>query len=227
MISLMISGPMRIGELLALHWDDIIWVPNDSVGKLNIHFELARLNKDSVKRTGTPIHFVFPETKPDSKTMLVLTNLKNENSKRNDYIPPTVMQMLDILRVQNEQWKAECGAAVQDFGLVFHQKNGRPVTDKMLSQRFHKYVRFGTIRDVVFYSLRHSGATIQMAVSGNDIKAVQANMGHATPDMLMSVYLSPMEKKRREIALKLEEELFSKLDLSAFSRDEDNTRKQE
>ena len=66
-----------------------------------------------------------------------------------------------------------------------------------------------------------------MDLSGNDIKAVQANMGHATPDMLMSVYLSPMEKKRREIALKLEEELFSKLDLSAFLGDEDNTRKQE
>ena len=52
-------------------------------------------------------------------------------------------------------------------------------------------------------------------------------MGHATPDMLMSVYLSPIEKKRREIGLKLEEELFSKLDLSAFLENEDNTRKQE
>ncbi len=227
MISLMISGPMRIGELLALHWDDIIRIPNDSVGKLNIHFELARLNKDSVKRTGTPIHFVFPETKPDSKTMLVLTNLKNENSKRNDYIPPTVMQMLDILRVQNEQWKAEYGSTVQDFGLVFHQKNGRPITDKMLSKRFHKYVRFGTLREVVFYSLRHTGATAQMQVSGNDIKAVQANMGHATPDLLMSVYVSPVEEKRREIALRLEEELFSKLDLSAFSGNNSAAQKQE
>lgn len=227
MISLMISGPMRIGELLALHWDDIIRIPNDPVGKLDIHYELARLNKADVERTGTPIHFVFPETKENCTTMLVLTNLKNENSKRNDYLPPTVLQMFDILRERNEEWKAKCGDAVPDFGLVFHQQNGRPITDKMLSHRFHKYVRFGTIRDVVFYSLRHSGATIQMAVSGNDIKAVQANMGHATPDMLMSVYLSPMEKKRREIALKLEEELFSKLDLSAFSGDEDNTRKQE
>ena len=70
--------------------------------------------------------------KPDCKTMLVLTNLKNENS--------------------------------------------RPITDKMLSKRFHKYVRFGTLRVVVFYSLRRTGATAQMQVSGNDIKAVQANM---------------------------------------------------
>ena len=227
MISLMISGPMRIGELLALHWDDIIRVPNDSVGKLDIHYELARLNKEAVERTGTPVHFVFPETKPDCTTMLVLTNLKNENSKRNDYIPPTVMQMLDIHRAQHEQWKAEYGSTVQDFGLVFHQKNGRPITDKMLSKRFHKYVRFGTLREVVFYSLRHTGATAQMQVSGNDIKAVQANMGHATPDMLMSVYVSPVEEKRREIALRLEEELFSKLDLSAFSGNNSTAQKQE
>lgn len=227
MISLMISGPMRIGELLALHWDDIIRVPNDSVGKLDIHYELARLNKADVERTGTPVHFVFPETKENCSTMLVLTNLKNENSKRNDYLPPTVMHMLEILQARNEKWKAKYGEVAEDFGLVFHQKNGRPFTDKMLSRRFHKYVHFGTLRDVVFYSLRHSGATIQMDLSGNDIKAVQANMGHATPDMLMSVYLSPIEKKRREIALKLEEELFSKLDLSAFLEEENNTRKQE
>ena len=55
-------------------------------------------------------------------------------------------------------------------------ENSRPITDKMLSKRFHKYVRFGTLREVVFYSLRHTGATAQMQVSGNDIKAVQANM---------------------------------------------------
>ena len=226
MISLMISGPMRIGEFLALHWDDIIRVPGDTVGKLDIHYELARLNKADVERTQTPIFQVFPETKENCSTMLVLTTLKNDNSQRNDYLPPTVMRMLDIHRARYEAWKAEYGDIVPDYGLVFHQVNGRPVTDKMLSKKFHKIVAFCTLREVVFYSLRHTGATTQMQLSGNDIKAVQANMGHATPDMLMSVYLSPMEKKRREIALKLEEELFSKLDLSAFHEEEENTRKQ-
>lgn len=216
MISLMISGPLRIGELLGLHWENIIRVPGDAVGKLDIHYELARLNKSAVEQTKTPIYFVFPEMKENCSTMLVLTDLKNDHSERNDYIPPTVMQMLDIHRARHEQWKAEYGDAVQDFGLVFHQKNGRPITDKLLSKKFHKYVRFCTLRDVVFYSLRHTGATTQMQVSGNDIKAVQANMGHASPDMLMSVYVSPVEEKRREIALKMEEEIFSKLDLSAY-----------
>ena len=65
------------------------------------------------------------------------------------------------------------------------------------------------MKDVEFYSLRHSGATSQMAVSGNNIKAVQANMGHATPDMLMSVYAAPVEEQRRDIALRLEDVLFS------------------
>ena len=49
-----------------------------------------------------------------------------------------------------------------------------------------------------------------------DIKAVQANMGHATADMLMEHYLASNEEDRREIALQLETEVFSQLDLSSF-----------
>lgn len=227
MISLMISGPLRIGELLGLHWDDISRVPGDTVGKLDIHYELARLNKADVERTQTPIYQVFPETKENCSTMLVLTTLKNDNSQRNDYLPPTVMRMLDIHRARYEAWKAEYGDIVPDYGLVFHQVNGRPVTDKMLSKKFHKIVAFCTLREVVFYSLRHTGATTQMQLSGNDIKAVQANMGHATPDMLMNIYVSPVEEKRRQIALRLEDEIFSKLDLSEDLGSETNKQNQE
>ena len=43
----------------------------------------------------------------------------------------------------------------------------------------------------------------------------------------MSVYVSPVEDKRSEIALRLEEELFSKLELSAFAGDENTAQKQE
>lgn len=216
MISLMISGPMRVGELLALRWSDIHSDADDNVGKLEIHCTLERVNKRDAELTHMMIHLVFPEIKKNCSTMLVLADVKNDYSFRADYLPPTVMAMLAIHRKKHEEWKKEYGEIQPDYDLVFHQDSGRPVTDKILSKRFHKHISFGTMQSVVFRSLRNTGATTQMQVSGNDIKAVQANMGHATADMLMEHYLGVDDGKRRELALQMENEIFSRLDLSAF-----------
>lgn len=216
MISLMISGPMRVGEMLALRWSDIVPLANDSVGKLDIRCTLARIDKGDAERTHTVIHLVFPEMKKNCTSMLVLADVKNEYSNRDDYLPPTVMAMLAIQREKHEAWKQKFGDIFPDYDLVFHQENGRPVTTKTLSKRFHKHISFGTMQSVVFRSLRNTGATTQMQVSGNDIKAVQANMGHATADMLMEHYLAADDDRRRGLALQMENEVFSKLDLSAY-----------
>lgn len=209
MISLMISGPMRTGEMLALSWPEIIFSEDDTVCQMDIRHELKRLRKDAVAQTKTEIHFIFPDQKKTSTTSLYLKGLKTEDSKRIDYLPPTVHRMLRKQYETYLKWKKEYEGIYPDYGLVFHQLNGRPISDKLLSKRFRQYIKFCSLKDVEFYSLRHSGATSQMAVSGNNIKAVQANMGHATPDMLMSVYAAPVEEQRRDIALRLEDVLFS------------------
>lgn len=41
-------------------------------------------------------------------------------------------------------------------------------------------------------------------------------MGHATADMLMEHYLAADDDRRRGLALQMENEVFSKLDLSAY-----------
>ncbi len=209
MISLMISGPMRTGEMLALTWPEIIFSDDDSVCQMDIHHELKRLRKDSVAQTKTPIYYVFPDMKKTSTTSLYLKGLKTEDSKRIDYLPPTVHKMLRKQYETYLEWKKKYEGVFPDYGLVFHQLNGRPISDKLLSKRFRQYIKFCSLKDVEFYSLRHSGATSQMTVSGNNIKAVQANLGHSSPDMLMSIYAAPVDEQRRDIALRLEEVLFS------------------
>ena len=49
------------------------------------------------------------------------------------------------------------------------------------------------------YSLRHSGATEKLRRTG-DIKAVQADMGSTTSNMLLNVYADTWDKDRRKIA---------------------------
>ncbi len=128
------------------------------------------------------------------------------------------MRRLLIQKAQDEAYKKKYKGVYQDFNLVFHQKNGRPYTDELMTKRFNKYVSFCSLKQVQLYSLRHSGATIQMAVSGNDIKAVQANMGHSTPEMLTRIYLSPVEEHRKEIARKLDKVVFDPLETEEESK---------
>lgn len=216
MISLMISGPLRVEEMLGLRYSDIQKVPGDSVGRLDIRSELTRVNKAMAERTRMKFHLVFPDMKKNCTSKMGLADVKNEYSNRNDFLPPTVMAMLEVQRRRYEEWKKQYGEVFPDYDLVFHQENGRPVTDKVLSRRFHRHITFATMQSVVFRSLRNTGATTQMKVSGNDIKAVQANMGHATADMLLQHYLASNEEDRREVAMQMETEIFSQLDLSSF-----------
>ena len=50
-----------------------------------------------------------------------------------------------------------------------------------------------------------------MEASGNDLKAVQGDMGHSTPEMLMQIYLATVNKARRKVDEQLEKNMFSKI----------------
>ena len=212
MISMMYDVTLRSGELLGTKWEDLKLPEDGSTGVLTVRNELARLSKEEVEETGTVIHFRFPDVKINATTSLYLKAPKNEKSNRDNFLSQTVVEMLLFMRQLQEARKAMIGDAFQDYGLVFCQDNGRPISDKMLTKRFQKYLNITSMKEIEFYSLRHSGATSQMELSGNDIKAVQANMGHTTSDMLMKVYLSPIERKRREIAEQLDKEVFSEVE---------------
>ncbi len=226
MISMMYACTMRSGELLGTRWESVELPEDGSVGKLVIENALARLRKDMIEETKTEIHFMFPNIKDDATTTLVLKAPKTDGSNRTNYISPSIVQMLHFQKRKQEQWKALLGSEFQDYGLVFCQPNGRPITSNVLTDRFKAYLDISSMKEIEFYSLRHSGATSQMDVSGNDIKAVQENMGHASSDMLMNVYLAPVEQKRRDIALKLEEKVFSQLDWEwLFGKESDSQNK--
>ncbi|MBR2088348.1 MAG: tyrosine-type recombinase/integrase [Oscillospiraceae bacterium] len=84
--------------------------------------------------------------------------------------------------MSQKQNKARMLDIYQDYGLVFAQENGRPITNEMVSDRWKAFLRKQSLRKVSFYSLRHSGATAKLLAS-HDIKAVQGDMGHSSTDM--------------------------------------------
>lgn len=171
MISMMYACTMRSGELLGTTWDSVELPEDGSIGKLTIHNALARLRKDKIEETKTEIHFMFPNIKEDASTVLVLKAPKTDGSNRTNYISPSIVKMLLAQKRMQEQWKALLGSDFQDYGLVFCQPNGRSITGEVLTDRFKAYLDITSMKKIEFYSLRHSGATSQMDVSGNDIKA--------------------------------------------------------
>ena len=224
MMSMMFGCTLRTGEMLGLTWDCIEFDEDLNGATVHIKNELARLNIEMIEQTGTKINFRFPPMKAGNRTVQVLKLPKTDRSIRDVYIRDTLVQLLREHMEVQQLTKQEYAEVYQDFGLVFCQKNGRPISDEMITKRFKRFINSATLRKVDLYSLRHSGATAKMEASGNDLKAVQGDMGHSTPEMLMQIYLATVNKARRKVAEQLEKNMFSKIKRPKKNR-KSNTKK--
>ena len=63
--------------------------------------------------------------------------------------------------------------------------------------------------------LRHSSATYQLMISGDDVKAVQGTTGHASADMLVNTYAHIQQSSRVELGKKFESGFYAKPDTSS------------
>ena len=67
-----------------------------------------------------------------------------------------------------------------------------------------------TTLDVDFQMLRRSFATLAGAISGGGAKSIQAQMGHARPDMWLLEYAQPVDEMRRRLLERMERILLGK-----------------
>jgi integrase len=209
MMQLMCGTTLRTGELLGLAWDDLHLQPKSGKPYLCVRQELARLKRKDIEDTGTVIYREFPTVmgKPTS-TVLVLKKPKTEKSVRKIYMSTTLAENLRHYQMSQKQNIARMLDIYQDYGLVFAQENGRPVTNEMVSNRWKAFLSEHNLREVSFYSLRHSGATAKLRAS-HDIKAVQGDMGHSSTDMLMNTYAAIVDEERQKLAEDMEKTLFA------------------
>lgn len=73
------------------------------------------------------------------------------------------------------------------------------------------FIQRAGLREVDFYSLRHAGATAKLRASRN-IKALQGDMGHASPEILTKVYATIVDEDRKQNAQLMQSRVFDKLD---------------
>ncbi len=133
--------------------------------------------------------------------------LETPKSGKNRTILPAPIVM-DALRNQLERQQEEKEQAGEmwnnQFNLVFTDALGKYLVRRTVVKHFKKISqRAGISDDARFHDLRHSFA-VSSLYAGDDIKTVQANLGHATAQFTLDVYGHVTQKKRQESANRMQ-----------------------
>lgn len=167
------STGLRLGELMALTWDDIDF----QNGKISVNKSMyAGKGKRQIKvpKTISGIRSIDIGEK-------VLAVLKEEYTKHlhKKSCPEIIYKNYDNYVICN------------DNGIQYH-----PDT---ISKKCKKFIKNLGIKEGRFHDVRHSNATA-MVESGVDIKTVQTRLGHSTISTTMNFYVHCTEKMGKKAA---------------------------
>lgn len=132
----------------------------------------------------------------------VFAPLKNDRA-RTITPAPWVMDLLKHHRAQQAELRLRAGPMWEDSGLVFTNELGHHLARCTLVNAFKAVVTSIGRPDARFHDLRHSYAVAAIR-SGDDIKTVQGNLGHATAAFTLDVYGHVTDQMKRESAARME-----------------------
>ena len=169
---------MRQGEVLGLSWECVDF----ATGVITVKQQLQCKDGD---------YFLETPKSGKGRTILpapiVMDVLKQEKQK----------QLIE--RVQaGELWS-------NPFNLVFTDALGKNLVRRTVVKHFKKISqRAGISDDARFHDLRHSFAVTSL-YAGDDIKTVQANLGHATAQFTLDVYGHVTQKMKQDSAKRMQQ----------------------
>lgn len=168
---------IREGEVLGLTWDCV-----------DFDKSAVTINKQLQKTPGSRDY--------------TLVSTKNSKGRR---ITPasSVMDTLRGQRRRQAEWRLRAGAVWEDSGLVFTNELGGHLMPHTVYQNFKKLVASIGFPGTRFHDLRHSYAVAAIR-SGDDIKTVQGNLGHATAAFTLDIYGHVTDQMKQDSADRME-----------------------
>lgn len=175
--ALALQTGMRVGELLALTWDDI-----DFQNKTVSVNKTVALSKDGKKKINTP---------------------KTKNSKR---IIPLTSEAINILLDQKERDNHAKIININYKNYVFINKNGNISSKTSYNRILEIYCNKYNVEKFSMHTLRHTFAT-RCIEADMKPKYLQKILGHATLAITMDLYVHVSEEEKENEILKAQDYL--------------------
>ena len=183
---------MREAEILGLTWDCV---------DLNTGFIVVKQQLRKAQEKGGDYFISTPKN----------------GRKRIVSIGPSVMRLFRLQQQKLAEMKKAAGTMWMDsvmldtlgapskkhYDLVFRNEVGDRLSYRTVYDCFKRVVKSIGLPNVRFHDLRHTYAVASIK-SGDDIKTVQSNLGHATAAFTLDVYGHITEQMRRDSADRME-----------------------
>jgi integrase len=162
----------------------------------------------------------------ENGTMRIDKQLKKEQKKGGSYylsspkndkprtltIAPWVVTLLKTHRAKQAESRLKAGSLWNDKGLVFPSELGDYLSYRTVYDSFKRIVTKLGYPSIRFHDLRHTYAVASLC-SGDDIKTVQENLGHATAAFTLDVYGHVTKQMKHDSAQRMEGYIKRVLDL--------------
>ena len=170
---------LREGEVLGLGWEHIDF----QAGILTVKRQLRREQKK-----GGGYYFSPPKN----------------NKSRCLTLAPSVIQLFRLQKLEQNSMRMEAGDAWEEHCLIFTNQTGGYLSYRTVYDCFKRIVRNIGAPATRFHDLRHTFAVASIK-SGDDIKTVQENLGHATAAFTLDVYGHVTKQMKQDSAARMEQ----------------------
>ena len=172
---------IREGEVLGLTWDCL----DLDAGTLTVKQQLRReQHKDG--------QFYF--SKPKNNKTRVLT------------LAPSVVKLFRLQKLEQNGKRLKAGKRWVKRDLVFSDETGDFLSHRVIYRCFKELVKEIGTPSTRFHDLRHTYAVMAIQ-SGDDIKTVQENLGHATAAFTLDVYGHVTAQMKKASADRMEKKI--------------------
>lgn len=169
---------MRRGEVCGLTWDCV-----------DLERGTILINKQLQNIPGKPGEYRLVSSKNGKGRTIALA--------------ASVVELLKRHKVQQNKARLRAGALWQPGNYVFTDEIGAHLSPNTVYHNYKRIVASIGLPDARFHDLRHSYAVAAIR-SGDDIKTVQSNLGHATAAFTLDVYGHITEQMKQESAARMD-----------------------
>lgn len=175
--ALLLGSGLRLGEALALRWQDI----DLAAGEVTVNYSLRPIDK-RLRGAGE---------------RLQLTEPKTDTSRRSLILPAFVLSALYDHKARFAHRPAH------RFGLAFTSPRGTALDPRNTARSWYAFLERAGLRKIHLHALRHTAVSLALA-SGATLEDVKQMVGHSTIRQTSDTYGHLVRARQREVAAMLD-----------------------